>query len=552
MKIIIVGSVAGGATAAARLRRLDENAEIIMLERGEYISYANCGLPYYIGGVIKNRSNLVVQTVAGFSTRFNIDIRTSSDVVAVNPAEKNVTIHDLKADKTYTESYDRLILSPGGSPRELPFLPVSQRVFTLRNIPDTLKLYDFIAAKAPHTAAVIGAGFIGLEVAENLAERGLDVTVIESAPHIINNMLDSEVAAEVQNYIRSTGKLRLSTKSNIGSAAVHDSCVEIDLNGENIKYDIVVLAIGVVPDTKFIENSIKLGSRGMIDVNSSLQTDHEDIFAVGDAIESTNLITGRRVGIPLAGPANKQGRMVADNALGNTKSFDGSLGTAIIKVFDKTVAFTGITESACKAEGIDYNKTYTYPANHATYYPGATNMAIKIIWEKATGKILGAQIFGGDGVDKRIDVISTVMRLNGTIYDFTKLDLSYAPPYGSAKDPVNMLGFIAENIKAGLVKQFFWENISELYARSDVTLLDVRTTVEVLENPIDKFVNIPLDELRLHLDELPKDKPIYVTCHSGLRSYVATRILAGHGYDVYNIAGGARLYAEILKNSTAK
>lgn len=546
MKTIIIGGVAGGASAAARLRRLDETAEIIILERGEYVSFANCGLPYYIGGAIKDKENLTLQTPQSFKARFRIDVRVCSEAVKIDPKAKTVTVKNLRTGESYEESYDSLILSPGAEPIKPNIAGMdSDFVFTLRNIPDTLKIKNYIAAAKPKTAVVIGGGYIGLEMAENLAEAGLDVSIVELADHLIAP-LDLDMAADVHRYIQEKG-IRLYLQN--GVTAIRDHAVVLQ-KGE-IPADMVILSVGVRPETALAKAcGMQLNARGSIVVDSHMKTNLPDIYAVGDAVEVKDFITGNPAFIPLAGPANKQGRIAADNIAGYGSAYTGTQGSAVLKLFDMTVATTGLNEKSAEAAGIDYDKTYTYSGSHASYYPGASNMSIKVLWDKATHKLLGAQIVGFDGVDKRMDVLATAIRFGAKVRDLANLELCYAPPFGSAKDPVNMAGFVAENVISGKVKQFFWHDVENLPRDGSVTLLDVRTKGETAGGMIDGFMNIPLDSLRDNLNRIPKDKPVYVHCHSGLRSYIACRILTGNGYDCYNLAGGWRLYESVIQGRT--
>ncbi len=546
MKTIIIGGVAGGATAAARLRRLDEKAEIIILERGEYVSFANCGLPYYIGGVITDRGDLTLQTPQSFKARFNIDVRVLNEAVKINPDSKTVTVKNLRTGETYEETYDNLILSMGAEPIR-PNIEGADgsNVFTLRNIPDTLKIKNYIDTAKPRSAVVIGGGYIGVEMAENLVEAGLKVAIVELANHLIAP-LDFDMAADVHRYIKSKG---VYLHLNNGVKAINGNTVVLQ-NGE-ITADMIILSVGVRPETAIAKDcGIELNPRGSIVANNKMQTNIPDIYAVGDAVEVEDFITKKPAFIPLAGPANKQGRIAADNIAGCESVYTGTQGSAVLKLFDMTVATTGLNEKSVTAAGIDYDKTYTYSASHATYYPGAAQMSIKTLWDKKTLKIIGAQIVGFDGVDKRMDVLATAIRFGAKITDLTTLELCYAPPFGSAKDPVNMLGFVAENIVSGKLKQFFWHDVENLPRDGSVFLLDTRTPYEVMNGKIDGFVNIPLDSLRERLDEIPKDRPVYVHCHSGLRSYLACRILTGNSYDCYNLAGGWRLYESVINERT--
>ena len=546
MKIVIVGGVAGGASAAARLRRLREDAEIILLERGDYVSFANCGLPYYIGGVIREKSNLTLQTPHSFYQRFRIDVRVQSEGIGIDPKMKLVHIRNIMTGEEYNESYDALILSPGASPI-LPPLPGVKlpHVFTLRAIPDAQQIKDFIRRSQPKNAVVVGGGYIGVEMAENLKEAGLHVSIVELSDHLIAS-LDADMAAEVHAACRENGiDLYLSN----GVKAIEENKVVL-ANGA-LPADLVLLSVGVRPDTDWLKDTgISRNKRGSIVVNERMQTNLPDVYAVGDAVEVTNFVTGAPAFLPLAGPANKQGRIAADVICSLPDRYNGTQGSAILKLFDRSIASTGLNEKAAKDAGIDYDKTYLFLAPHATYYPGGTNMSIKILWDKKTLRLLGAQIVGLEGVDKRMDVLATAIRFGARVTDLTSLELCYAPPFGSAKDPVNMAGFVAENIITGKMKQFFPEDVDALPRDGSATLLDVRTEQETKHGMIDGFTPIPLDELRDHLEKIPKDKPVYIHCLSGLRSYIACRILSGYGYDCYNLAGGWRLY-RLLKEDAA-
>lgn len=546
MKTIIIGGVAGGASAAARLRRLDEKAEIIILEKGEFVSFANCGLPYYIGGEITDREELTLQTPESFKARFNIDVRIFNEAVKINPEENTITIKNLQNGESYTEKYDNLILSPGAEPI-IPNIKgiESANVFTLRNIPDTLKIKHYIDTEKPESAVVIGGGYIGVEMAENLAKAGLDVSIVELADHLIAP-LDFDMAADVHRYIKEKGiKLFL----NNGVTAIEHN--RILLQKGEINADMVIMSVGVRPETAIAKAcGIETNSRGSIIVDSKMCTNIPNIYAVGDAVEVKNFITNAPSFIPLAGPANKQGRIAADNISGYESEYTGTQGSAVLKLFDMTVATTGLNEKSAQLSKIDYDKVYIYSSSHASYYPNGNMMSIKALWDKKSLKIIGAQITGFDGVDKRMDVIASAIRFGGKITDLTQLELCYAPPFSSAKDPVNMLGFTAENIISGKIKQFFWNEVETLPRDNSVTLLDVRTVTEFKRGKIDGFINIPLDSLRARIDEIPKDKPVYVHCHSGLRSYIACRILQGNGYDCYNLAGGWRLYESVINEKT--
>ncbi len=546
MKTVIIGGVAGGASAAARLRRLDEKAEITILERGEYVSFANCGLPYFIGGVIPEKKNLTLQTPESFQARFRIRVRANCEAIKIDAQAKTVTVKNRKTGESDIENYDTLILSPGAEPIK-PDIPGidSDRVFTLRNIPDALRIKTFIENKKPKSAVVIGGGYIGIEMAENLKEAGLKVSVVELADHLIAP-LDFDMAAEVHRYIKSKG-IRLYL--NNGVQAMNGRTILLQ-NGE-ISADMAILSVGVRPETALAQEcGIQTNRRGSILVDRNMKTNIPDIYAVGDAVEIQDFITGKPAFLPLAGPANKQGRIAADIIAGFDSEYTGTQGSAILKLFDMTVAATGLNEQQAKEAGIDYDKTYLYSAPHASYYPGGVNMSIKALWDKKTKKILGAQIVGFDGVDKRMDILATAIRFGAKITDLTTLELCYAPPFGSAKDPVNMLGFVGENIVTGKIKQFFWHDVKKLPRDGSATLLDVRTEAEVRHGKIDRFMNIPLDSLRERIGEIPKNKPVYIHCHSGLRSYIACRILAGNGYDCFNLAGGWRLYESVIHEKT--
>ena len=550
MKTLIIGGVAGGASCAARLRRLDENAEIIILERGEFISFANCGLPYYIGGDIRGKANLTLQTPQSFKARFNIDVRIFSEAISVDSARKVVTVKNAITGDTYEESYDNLVLSPGAFPITPNIEGVKcDRVFTLRNIPDTMKIKGYIDREKPKSAVVVGGGYIGVEMAENLKKAELEVTIVELSDHLIAP-LDFDMATEVHRYVKAQG-IRLILKNGVTAIKESDRNLQVNLNNGCIEADMVIMSVGVRPDTAFLKDSgVELDGRGSIIVNSNMQTNIENIYAVGDAVSIKNFVTNAPAFIPLAGPANKQGRIVADNICGIPSRFEGTQGSSVLKLFDMTVATTGLNEKSARDAGFDFDKTYTYSASHASYYPDATMMSVKVLWDKATHKILGAQIVGFDGVDKRMDVIATAIRLGAKVTDLTKLELCYAPPFSSAKDPVNMVGFVAENVITGKLKQFFWHDVENLPRDSSVTLLDTRTAIEVARGRIDGFMHIPLDSLRERIAEIPKGKPVYVHCHSGLRSYIACRILTGYGFDCYNLAGGYRFYESVINEKS--
>ena len=545
-KVVIIGGVAGGASAAARLRRLDENAHIVVVERGPYISFANCGLPYYLGGTIQDRAALTLQTPESFKARFNVDVRVFSEAVSIQPDNKTITIHNHNTGEEYEESYDSLILSMGADAAMPPIPGIdSKKVFTVRNIPDTVAVKTYIEEHQAKKAVVAGGGFIGLEVAENLRDLGMDVTLVEMADQVIPS-IDADMAAQVHGHMRQKG-LHLLLGSALQKIEDTETGVSLTVNGEIIDADLLVMAIGVRPASEIaVKAGLPANAKGALIVNSAMETGVDGIYAVGDLIEITHFVTGEKGYIPLAGPANKQGRIAADNICGIPSRYTGTQGSSILKVFDLAVASTGITEKTAKALHLNYEKSFTFSANHATYYPGATNMSIKTIFEKDTGKILGAQIVGNDGVDKRCDVFATAIRAGMTAKDLTELELCYAPPFGSAKDPVNMAGYVIENMMSGLVKTFHWHDIEKISKDPGAFLLDTRNPMEYLAGTIPGFVNIPLDSLRDRLDEIPKDKTIYVTCQIGLRGYIAARILMQNGYDVYNLSGGYRLYQTIF------
>lgn len=535
-KVLIVGGVAGGASAAARLRRLDENAEIIMFERDEYISFANCGLPYYIGEVIKERDKLLVQTPESMKARFNIDVRNNSEVIGIDTDKKIVTVKS-KVKGTYEESYDYLVLSPGARAIKPNIEGInSDKIFTLRNIPDTDGIKAYVDKKGTKSAVVIGGGFVGVEMAENLKERGLEVTLVEAAPHLLAPF-DTDIVLTIEKEVLDNG---VDIILNDGVKAFKDngSSVEVILNsGTKISTDLVILAIGVIPDTGFVkEAGIKIGSRGHILVNDKMETSAEGVLAVGDAIEVVDFINKANTAIPLAGPANKQGRIAADNIAGLNTTYKGTQGTSIIKVFGLTAASTGNNERTLAKANIPYKAIFVHPVSHASYYPGALSMTLKLIFNEE-GKILGAQGVGYDGVDKRIDVLATVIRLGGTVTDLTELELSYAPPFSSAKDPVNMAGYVAENVLAGRMDVLTTDQFMA-YDKENTTILDVRTEMEFENGHIEGAINIPVDSLRTRLPELDKNKEILEYCQVGLRGYVAARILDQKGFKVKNLTGG--------------
>lgn len=544
MNYLIIGGVAGGATVATRLRRMDEKANIILFERGKYVSYANCGLPYYIGDTINNREKLFVQTAKGFTDRFRIDIRTEQEVTAIRPDKKEVEIKNLSTGETYTETYDKLVLSPGAEPLRPGIEGIgSKKIFTLRNVPDTDTIKNYVNTENPKRAIVVGGGFIGLEMAENLYDLGIQVDVVEMANQVMAP-LDFSMAAIVHRQLTDKG-VGLHLEDGVSRFEEKDGGVTVHLrSGKQIATDMVLLSIGVRPETKLAKDAgLAIGERGGITVNDYMQTSDADIYALGDAVEVRHLVTGQPALIPLAGPANKQGRIVADNIVfGNKKKYPGSIGTSIAKVFDLTVAAAGANAKLLQRNNIPYISSYTHGASHAGYYPGAVPLSIKILFAPENGKLLGTQIVGFNGVDKRIEMLAQVIQRGGTVHDLTELEHAYAPPYSSAKDPVNMAGFVAENILNKKSRIIQWRELAELPA--DTIRIDVRTHDEYKLGTIPGFINIPVDELREHLDELPKEKPIVVTCAVGLRGYLAYRILVQNGFKhVRNLSGGYKTWS---------
>ena len=546
MKIVIVGGVAGGATAATRLRRLDEKADITIFERSGFISYANCGLPYYIGGVIEDEEELTLQTPNNFWNRFRIKVNVRHEVTSINTDRKTVTVHNLETDDIFEDTYDKLILSPGAKP-VMPNLTGidSDNVFTLRTVEDTLKIHRFVETTKPRTAVMVGGGFIGLEMAENLSELGIKVTVVQRGNQLMNT-LDYDMATMIHSKLRSKG-LSLKLNADVTGFEEKDDGVSVLLhNDAPIKTDMVILAIGVAPDNTLAKDAnMELGIKGAIVVNDKMETSIPDIYAVGDAVLVKHTITGKEAVISLAGPANKQGRISADNICGRNSRYKGSMGTSVIKLFDLTAASVGLTEKAAKDSGYDFESVILSPSSHAGYYPGATTMTMKVVFDKSSFQILGAQIVGYDGVDKRIDVIATAISAGLKATELKDLELAYAPPYSSAKDPVNMAGFIIDNIASGIVKQFHINEIDTLPKDGSFTLLDTRTEKEYSRGHVEGFINIPVDSLRERLSEIDKTKPVYVMCQSGLRSYISCRILTGEGFDCYNFAGGYRFYESV-------
>ncbi len=538
-KILIVGGVAGGATAAARIRRLDETAQVILFERGEYISFANCGLPYYIGNIIKKRDRLLVTTREDFMERYNIDIRNFSEVTAIDRAAKQVTVVNALDRKTYTESYDKLILSPGAEPVRPPIEGMeNENFFTLRNIPDTDRIKARLDKEKPEAAVVVGGGFIGIEMAENLAERGVKVTLVEMLDQVLAP-LDYEMATIVHAHLREKGvECRLS--DGVQSFSKKDGQVVVHTRaGGEIPCDMVIMAVGVRPENRLAkEAGLKIGGAGGIIVDGSMRTSDPHIYAVGDAVEVRDFVTGLPVMTALAGPANKQGRIAADNVTGGRSVFKGTLGTMVVKVFDQTVAATGPNAKSLERNGVPHLVSYTHSSSHATYYPGADNMAVKLIFSPGSGRVLGAQIVGGKGVDKRIDIFATAIKAGMTVYDLEELELAYAPPYGSAKDPVNIAGFVAANQLKGDLEVVHWNELPGFDPENEV-LMDLRTKRELEKFGIlEGAIHIPIDELRSRLSELDREKIYIPYCAVGLRGYIGHRILVQNGFSSRNLSGG--------------
>ena len=552
-RILIVGGVAGGASAAARLRRLDETAEIIMFERGDYISFANCGLPYYIGGEIKDRDDLLLQTPESFKKRFNIEVRIRNEVTAIDPGKKQINVKNLSSGESYTESYDKLILSPGAEPVRPPIPGIdSDRIFTLRNVPDTDLINDYIDKHKPKRAVIVGAGYIGLEMAENLRLRGMLVAVVEMVDQVLP-VMDKEMTCFIQQELHKHN-VALWLNDAVANFQPSDSRLMVGLkSGMELSCDIVILAMGVKPEVELARQAkLEIGETGGIKVNKQLQTSDPDIYAIGDAIEVRDFALDNPTLIPLAGPANKQGRMVADNICGGNRQYNGTQGTSILKVFDLTVAMTGASEKALTKTNMEYEKLYMHPANHVSYYPGAEQMHVKILFTRPEGKILGAQIVGSRGVDRRIDILAVAIRAGMTVFDLQELELAYAPPYGSGKDVVNMAGFAASNILDGIVDVVHWNQLNK-----DDYILDVRSTGEFKKGNVPSSVNVPVDEIRNRFAELPKNTVINAYCAVGLRSYIACRILTQNGFIARNISGGYITYCshqnkEVMDHPTAR
>ena len=547
MKVVIVGGVAGGATAAARIRRLDEQAQIVVFEKSHYVSYANCGLPYYIGGVIDDPAELTLQTPESFFSRFRVEMRVRHEVTAIHPERKTVSVTELESGRIFEESYDKLLLSPGARPTQprLPGVGI-EKVFTLRTVEDTFRIKAYIEKYHPKSAVLAGGGFISLELAENLRGQGMEVTIVQR-PKQLMNPFDPDMASFIHAEMRKHG-VRLALGHTVEGFEEKAGGVDVLLKDEApLHADMVILAIGVTPDTQLAKDAgLALGLKGSIVVNDRMETSEPDIYAVGDAVQVKHYVTGQDAVIALAGPANKQGRIAADNICGGDSRYPGSQGSSIIKVFDITAAVTGLNETNARKAGIDADKVILSPMSHAGYYPGGRLMTMKVVFEKGTYRLLGAQIVGYEGVDKRIDVLATAIHAGLSAVQLKELDLAYAPPYSSAKDPVNMAGFMVENIAEGMLRQFHVEDVSALPVDGSVTLLDTRTKEEYRQGHIAGFRNIPVDELRKRMDEIEPGKPVYVICQSGLRSYIACRILAGNGFDCYNFSGGFRFYDTVV------
>lgn len=547
-KVLIVGGVAGGASTTTRLRRLDENLEIVIFEKGEYVSFANCGLPYYIGDIIQNRESLLVQTPESLKARFNLDVRVNSEVVGVNGKDKKVKVKT-KNGEEYEEIFDFLVLAPGAKPIFPAIKGIeNKKIFTLRNINDMDKIKSEIKNNAIKKAVVVGGGYVGIETAENLKHLGIDTTLVEAAPNILAPF-DSEISNILEYELVNNG-IELMTSEKVVEFQEDANKIIIKLeSGKIVTTDMVILSIGVSPDTKFLEGSgINLGERGHILVNENLETNIDGVYALGDSILVKNYITNQNVGIPLAGPANRQGRIVAGNIVGRNEKYKGSLGTAIIKIFELTGASTGLNERSLKQLNITYEKIYLHPNNHAAYYPGASPISIKALYNKENKQILGAQAVGISGVDKFIDVMATSIKFKATIDDLAELELAYAPPFLSAKSPANMVGFIGQNIEDDLLEQVFMEDLKK-YDEKKTIILDIREELELIGGKFDNSINIPLSELRKRYTELPKDKEIWTYCAVGLRGYIATRFLSQKGYRVKNLAGGIKSEEKVIVNT---
>lgn len=545
-RYIIIGGVAGGMSAATRLRRLDEKAEIIVLERGEFVSYANCGLPYYIGGTITDKSALTLQTPSSLKTRFNIDVRVFCEAISIDAKTKTVQVRDLKTGSEYSENYDKLVLSPGAEPLRPAITGIENpKIFTLRTVPDTYRIHEFIEQEKPGSAVVIGGGYIGIEMAENLLHKGLEVTLIEAMPQVLN-IFDPEMAEIVAEHMKKKG-IKIMTGQSAVSFKEIGPMLEISLSGgERIETGMAILSIGVKPDLRLAQEAGLQTDKGIM-VNAFLQTSDPDIYAVGDAIQAHAPILNKSMVIPLAGPANKQGRMAADNIVdGNKKKYPGTLGASVLKAFDLTAASVGVAAKTLERENIAYETVVIHPMSHAGYYPGAKPMTLKLLFSPTDGTILGAQAVGADMVEKKIDVISAFVQMRGTVSDLAAFEQCYAPPHNSAKDAVNMAGFVAENILTGKIKSIMWEKL--LKEKESYTIIDARTPKEFAMGRVAGAINLPVDDMRAKLAAVPNEKKIAVYCGVGLRSYIAVRILMQSGFnEVYNISGGFTSYAYAKK-----
>ena len=547
MKVVIIGGVAGGATAAARLRRLNEEAEIVVLERGGYVSYANCGLPYYIGGVIRERAKLLLQTPESFKRRFNVDVRVKNEAVEILRDKKQVRVRRTEDGSEYSESYDKLIYSPGARALRPPFIQEDVRIFTLRTVEDTFAIDDHIKASGAKSAVVVGGGFIGLEAAENLVERGIKVTLVQLEDQVMLPF-DYDMACILHSKLREKG-IDLCLSGKVASLRGEESGVVAEIeNKGSVRADIALVAVGVAPETELAEKAgLALGVRGAVLVDAHMRTSDPDIYAVGDAVQVKNYVTGKDSLVPLAGPANKQGRIAADNIAGVASVYKGAQGSSVMKLFELTAASTGLSERAAREAGYAADSALLFSPDHATYYPGAKNMTLKVVFDRTDGRILGAQAVGFGGTEKRIDVLATAIRAGFTAEDLTELDLCYAPPYSSAKDPVNMAGYVIGNILRGTVRQHTWKDVEKLAKDENALFLDVQTRGEYEAAHLAGAVNIPVDELRARMGELDKSKTVYVNCYSGLRSYIACRMLSANGYRCSNLAGGIRFYKVVAE-----
>ena len=549
MKTVIIGGVAAGTKVAAKLKRERPQDEVVIFTKSKDISYAGCGLPYYIGGAIEDPEELTLQTPESFYARFRVDMKVRHEVTAIHPDRKTVSVKNLETGAEFEETYDKLILSPGAKPTRPPIPGIDlERIFTLRTVEDTFRLKAHIDASHPKSAVLVGGGFIGVELAENLRELGLEVTIVEQLSQLMGPF-DPDMASFLHGEVRRHG-IRLALGRTVEGFAARDGGVDVLLkDAPPLHADMVALAIGVTPDTALTKVAgLELGPRGSIVVNDRMETSVPDIYAVGDAVQVKHAVTGQNTLISLAGPANKQGRIAADNICGGDSRYLGSQGSSVIKVFDLTAAATGVNETSARKTGLDVDTVVLSPTSHAGYYPGGRVMTMKVVFEKETYRLLGAQIVGYDGVDKRIDVLATAIHAGLTAIQLKELDLAYAPPYSSAKDPVNMAGFMVENLAKGIVRQFRVEDVKDLPRDGGATLLDVRTRQEYGMGHAEGFQNIPVDELRDRLDQIEPGKPVYVMCQSGLRSYIACRLLAGHGYEAYNFSGGFRFYDAVTND----